>query len=273
MITQKFPCLLPLRAAQRKAFFYTGMRLDGHMYAKTMQDELLPYKLFSADSGLYNAYTGFDMIYQENKVFNLKLAAKTLNGLMIKPGETFSFWQTVRNADKYTSYKDGLIIKDGKLCVSYGGGLCQMSNLLFWLFLHAPLVIVERHTHKVKEFPSLRYTEPEGVDATVSEGWLDLKVKNETDVTFQIGIAFDNVNITGSIFSDQESPCVYKVEGNDLSYYRINGTVYERISIYRHEIDAVTGETRFKKFLYENICKVGYQLSENTLTKREGLLQ
>ena len=90
-LTQVFPFLLPLRVAQRKVFFYTGMRLDGNAYAKTLHDELLPYKLFSADSELYNPNTGFDMTYQENKVFNLKLAAKTLHGLLIKPGETFSF--------------------------------------------------------------------------------------------------------------------------------------------------------------------------------------
>jgi hypothetical protein len=43
-----FPFLLPLRVAQRKAFFYADMRFDGHAYAKTIQDGLLPYKLFSA---------------------------------------------------------------------------------------------------------------------------------------------------------------------------------------------------------------------------------
>ncbi len=106
-LTQIFPFLLPLRVAQRKAFFYAGMRLDDHAYAKTLHDELLPHKLFSTDSELYNPNTGFDMIYQENKVFNLKLAAKTLHGLLIKPGETFSFWQTVRTLINISHIKRG----------------------------------------------------------------------------------------------------------------------------------------------------------------------
>ncbi len=64
----------------------------------------------------------------------------------------------------------------------------------------------------------MRDAEPEGVDATISEGWLDLKVKNETDITFQISLSFDNANITGSLFTDKAMPFIYEIEGNDLSY-------------------------------------------------------
>jgi vancomycin resistance protein VanW len=262
-ITQKFPFLLPLRVAQRKAFFYAGMRLDGQTYAKTLHEELLPHKLFSADSGLYNPNTGFDMSYQENKVFNLKLAAKTLNGLLIKPGETFSFWQTVRHADKDTPYKDGLTITDGKLGIAESGGLCQMSNVLFWVLLHSPLTVVERHPHKAK-VPNTRDGEPQGVDATINEGWLDVKVKNETEVTFQIGITFDSENITGGLFTDKAMPFIYEVEGRDLSYFHKNGKVYQKISIYRLETAFDTREVLSESLLYENLCEINYQLPEGT---------
>lgn len=268
-ITQIFPFLTPLRVAQRKAFFYAGMRLDGHAYTKRTQDELLPHKLFSSDNGLYNTNTGFDMAYQENKVYNLKLAAKTLNGLLIKSGETFSLWNAVRYADKYTPYKDGLTVTDGKLCTAYGGGLCQMSNLLFWVFLHSPLTIVERHTHDVKDFPTMRDAEPEGVDATISEGWLDLKVKNETDITFQISLSFDNANISGSLLTDKAVPFIYEIEGKDLSYFHKNGVVYQKISIYRREIDINTREVKSENLLYTNLCEICYQLPDDTLITDE----
>ncbi len=200
------------------------------------------------------------MIYQENKVFNLKLAAQKLNGLLIKPDETFSFWKVIRYADKHTPYKDGLTVINGKLDTAPGGGLCQMSNLLFWVFLHSPLTIVERHTHGVKEFPTLRGDEPEGVDATVSEGWRDLKVKNETDMTFQIGIAFDDTHIIGSLFMDKDSPFIYEIEGKDLSYFRENSRIYEEISIYRREMAAGTQAILSERLLYKNLCEIGYRL-------------
>lgn len=185
-LTQIFPFLLPIRATQRKICFYAGMRFDDRRYADAIDGKQLPYKLFEADCALYNYNTGFDMAYQENKVFNLKLAAKTLNGLLIRPGETFSFWRVVRYADKDIRYKDGLTVNNGKLTTAYGGGMCQMSNLLFWVFLHTPLTVIERSGHEVKEFPEPNSDEIKGVDATISEGWIDLKARNDTDCTYQI---------------------------------------------------------------------------------------
>lgn len=268
-VTQRFPFITPLRAAQRKAFFYAGMRLDGHTYAKTIQRGFLPYRIFSADNGLFNPNMSFNRTYQENKVFNSKLAAKTLSGLLIKPGETFSFWQVVRYADKYTPYKDGSVVRNGKLCVAYGGGLCQLSNLLFWVLLHSPLVIAERQTHKVKDFPTLRNKEPEGVDATISEGWIDLKVRNETDTTFQIGVAFDSTTITVSLFADKAMPTFYEIDGKDLSYFCENGKVYQEIAIYRHEIDRMAQRIISEKLLYTNLCEIHYQLPKDTLIIEE----
>jgi D-alanine---D-serine ligase len=200
LIAEKFPFLLPLRRYQRKLFFYMSMRFDGRVYAKAQSAERLANLVYCADSRLYNADTGFSPIYQENKVYNLKLLAKKLDGLLIRPGETFSFWQAARHADRQTPYKDGLVVKNGELCVSKGGGLCQMSNLLHFVFLHSPLTVVERHGHTNKV---LQTGLPCGMDATVSEGRLDLKAKNDTAYTFQIGISFDDENITVSLFSDR----------------------------------------------------------------------
>lgn len=264
MITQRFPFLLPLRHAQRKALFYAGMRFDGHAYAKAIYPETLPHRLFSASNGLFNANMGFDMTLQGNKVFNSKLAARTLDGLLIRPGETFSFWQAVRSADRYTPYREGSVVRNGRLCVAYGGGLCQLSNLLFWVLLHSPLVIVERQTHKVKDFPTLRNTEPEGVDATISEGWIDLKMKNETDVTFQIGVAFDAEHIAVTLHADRPLPAVHEIEGKGLTYYRKDEKVYQQIAIYRREIAARTQEVLSETHLYTNVCVIGYQLPEQT---------
>jgi len=269
-LTQIFPFLLPLRVLQRKICFYAKMSFDGHRYAKSLNENQLPYKLFETNCTLYNSDTGFDMIYQENKVFNLKLAAKTLNGLLIKPNETFSFWQVVRYADKHIPYKDGLTVTNGKLAASPGGGLCQMSNLLFLVFLHSSLTIVERHIHKVREFPTLRMAEPDGVDATVSEGWLDLKVKNETDITFQLGIGFDEENIFGSLYAERKMECIYRVEGKDLSYFRKDGKVFENILIYRRQITRDTHETLSESLLYENLCEIGYRLPNDTLITGKG---
>ena len=105
-------------------------------------------QVFETSSLMLNENSGFDMKYQINKVHNLKLAAKTINKVIIEPKETFSFWQLVRWADQHEKYKDGLNLVNGKIVGSYGGGLCQLSNMLFWLFLHTPLTICLLYTSR-----------------------------------------------------------------------------------------------------------------------------
>jgi vancomycin resistance protein VanW len=239
------------------------MRFDGHRYAGTIDEASLPYKLFETACALYNRNTGFDMEYQRNKVFNLKLAAKRLNGLLIRPGETFSFWRLVRNADKRTPYKAGLTVKDGKLTTAYGGGMCQMSNLLFWMFLHTPLKVIERSGHEVKEFPEPNSDEIKGVDATISEGWIDLKAQNDTDCTYQIAVTFDDENIIGTVFVDRPPKVLLGVANGGIEYVRKNDGIYEYVKVERTEIDVATGAKKGRKLLYTNKCKICYPLPGN----------
>lgn len=215
-ITEVFPFLLPLRKWQRKKLFYLKMQMDGSRYAKSKAKALLPYKVYETSSLMMNANSGFDMKYQRNKVHNLKLAATTIDKIAIKPNETFSFWQLVRWADRQEKYKDGLNFVNGKIVGSYGGGLCQLSNMLFWLFLHTPLTVIERHGHAVESFPSTTEELPCGTDATINEGWLDLKIRNDTDNTFQVVVEFDDEYMYGSILSQNSVNMEYKVYNSSV---------------------------------------------------------
>ncbi|MFJ3389422.1 glycopeptide resistance accessory protein VanW [Lysinibacillus sp. NPDC086135] len=258
-VTQMFPFLLPLRKWQRKQFFYIKMYLDGNEYAKETAVINLPYEVFSTSSLMLNKNSGFDMKYQVNKVHNLKLAAKTLDKFIIKPNETFSFWQLVRYADRFQPYKDGLNLVNGKIVGSYGGGICQLSNMLFWMFLHTPLTLVERHGHAVESFPSTTEEIPFGTDATINEGWLDLKVRNETDSTFQINISFDEEFMYGHIRSDKEQTYKYKIFNQSVSYGKVGSQLFQKASVDRIRTDVTTGQNE-QAFLYNNTCEIGYEL-------------
>ncbi len=261
-LTQRFPWLVPLRRRQRVFCFYWGMRLDGRRYAAVRSGEELPRRVFEANSPLYNRETGWDMRYQENKVHNLKLAAAMLDGMLIQPGETFSFCRAIRRADRRVPYKDGLTVVDGKLTAAPGGGLCQLSNQLFWLFLHAPLTVVERHGHGTRDFPDPDGGMPLGVDATISEGWLDLKVKNETADTFQLRLSFDPEHLTGRLLSSAEPEAVYRVVNGAVTYCRRGGAVYEEAEVVREKIPAGGDEAAESQLLYRNVCRIGYPLPE-----------
>lgn len=261
-VTEVFPFLIPLRTWQRKKCFYLKMLFDKNRYAKTITDNLLPYTLYETSSVLINENSGFDKIYQLNKVHNLKLAARTLNRITIAPNEVFSFWQLVRNADKKEKYKDGLNFVSGKIVGSYGGGLCQLSNMLFMLFLHSPLTIIERHGHSTLSFPPAEPDSLCGIDATIHEGWLDLKVKNETDNTFQIVISFDAQRMYGRILSKNSVDVEYSIYNDSISYTRQNDNVRQNADVWRLEKNRITGEET-KNQLYVNQCKIAYELSES----------
>ena len=269
-LTERFPCLIPLRIWQRKFCFYLGMHFDGRKYAKTQSDKSLSYNLFSSSCPLYNTSTGFDMIYQENKVYNLKLAAAQINGLLIRPGETFSFCKSARHADRNTPYKDGLTVINGELTTSPGGGLCQISNLLFWIFLHSPLTITERHGHRTKDFPEPPSDAPMGVDATISEGWLDLKVTNNTTQTFQISITFSDKSITGCLLTNYDNETFYMIENRNLQYSKQNNVVFEEVDIIQRLLSKENGKELSEKKLYRNKCKIGYPLPEGTPITTKG---
>ncbi|MCM1039193.1 MAG: glycopeptide resistance accessory protein VanW [Roseburia sp.] len=271
-ITQLFPFLIPLRTWQRKKCFYLQMRFDKNRYARTVTDTLLPYTLYETSMALINENSGQDRIYQINKVHNLKLAARTLNRITIAPGEVFSFWQLARRADKKEKYKDGLNFVNGKLIASYGGGLCQLSNLLYILFLHSPLTVIERHGHTTLTFPPADTGPVCGIDATIHEGWLDLKARNETEHTFQIVISFDEKNVYGRILTDDEIMTEYEIYNAAVSYRRQSGKVYQTAEVWRKERDRLdtssnetlhTSKNEKNILLYVNQCEIAYNLPDS----------
>ena len=265
-LTQIFPALIPLRQKQRRLCCLAGMALDHRRYASARSPQQLPVTVYQQTMPLRNPDTGFDMVYQENKVYNLRLAARQLQGLLIRPGETFSFCWAVRGAQRGAPYRDGLSIVNGRLTTAPGGGLCQMTNLLFWLFLHSPLTLVERSGHREKDFPDLG-SQPAGVDATFSEGWLDLKVRNDTRQTFQLNIAFGEDSITGIIRADQPDGVAYQICNRGRTYRRDQGGIYQEVDVVQRRLSRVTGELLEERLLYHNRCRIGYPLPAGTVVQ------
>lgn len=124
--------------------------------AKTHSKEELPNIVKSHSSILIRKLLGVDIKLQENKVTNIMLACNKINGIIIHPGETFSYWSTVGKPDKKDGYKEGLVISSKGLTSGYGGGLCQMANMIHWLVLNSPLEVTELHHHSDALFPDER---------------------------------------------------------------------------------------------------------------------
>ncbi|MBI2330475.1 VanW family protein [Candidatus Daviesbacteria bacterium] len=114
-----------------------------------------------------------------NRMYNIRLAASRLNGVLISPGETFSFNQTVGDISAATGYKQAYVIKEGRTVLDDGGGVCQVSTTIFRAVLNAGLPVLARTAHAYR----VDYYErgfPPGLDATVFYPSVDFKFKNDT---------------------------------------------------------------------------------------------
>ena len=125
------------------------------------------------------------------RLTNIQITCSTLNGTILEPGETFSFCQTVGKPTAERGYQEASVIINHKTEKGIGGGNCQVSSTLYNAVLAVPgLKVTERHEHG----KDVTYV-PEGKDAAVSYGSLDLKFRNETGSRLRIDATTDNSSI------------------------------------------------------------------------------
>lgn len=156
------------------------------LFARVVQEAPLPFGVFSHSTPLLRQLRNVDMWLQHNKVHNLRLAAKRLNGVILKPGQTFSFWRLVGKPTGRKGYLKGMVLVNGSVVPEVGGGLCQLSNLIYWMTLHTPLTVGERWRHNYDVFPDSNRTQPFGSGATVAYNYIDLQVRNDTSDIYQL---------------------------------------------------------------------------------------
>ena len=166
-------------------------------FARSFQKEPLPYLYFAHKTILLRKLKDVDMWMQENKIINLKIAAKQVNGVLLRPGEVFSYWKLIGNPTRRKGYVDGMVLKNGTFAPGIAGGLCQLSNLIFWMTIHTPLTVVERHRHGYDVFPDSNRTQPFGSGATCFYPHGDLMIKNNTNDTYQLVIRVGSEYLEG----------------------------------------------------------------------------
>ena len=107
---------------------------------------------------------------------NIRLAADAIDGVVIEPGGVFSFNEVVGDSSAERGYQEAPVIRNGKVAVGDGGGICQVSTALYIAAVKADLDIVERHPHSVVSDYA-----PIGLDATIVYGQIDLRIRNNTE--------------------------------------------------------------------------------------------
>ncbi len=259
-ITEYLPFLLPIRIKQREYFYFKQMSKDKCKYA-SIKGDFYSEQVITIKHNIINENSGYDIKYQYNKLDNLKLIQKQLNGLFILKGETFSFNLSTKDANKKDPYKDGLIIVNGKMIAQSGGGVCQMSNIIFEAILHSPLTIKERHAHKTDYFKKDESTIL-GLDATVNSGWLDLKISNETNNNYQLKVDIVNNELLVTLLSDTKHNLNYELRNENIKYKKVKDEVYKSYDLIRDTINNQTRERIDSELILCDQVRVKYKMED-----------
>lgn len=138
-----------------------------------------------------------------NKVHNLELAASYIRPYVFRPGEYISFWHMTGAPEAARGYLPGRNLVNGVLKEEPGGGLCQLSGLMYHLALLAGLEVVERHNHSVDIYRDEDRFTPLGADATVVYGYKNLLLRNNTDAVIRFDFEIRADRAEGYICSDK----------------------------------------------------------------------
>ncbi|HEU4560582.1 MAG TPA: VanW family protein [Longimicrobium sp.] len=142
----------------------------------------------------------------EAKLANLRLGSSCLDGSVIEPGGRWSFWHYVGRPNSARGFVAGRNIVDGRLMKQIGGGLCQLSSLLYHLSLLGGLEVEERHAHSLDIYREEDRFTPLGADATVVWGVKDLRLRNPHPFAVSIFCRVEGTRLIGELRGEGELP-------------------------------------------------------------------
>ncbi|MGD9563816.1 MAG: VanW family protein [Pyrinomonadaceae bacterium] len=264
-LSEIHPLIYRSRIRQKRLFRALSDLAKRTRFASETANDTLAFTCKKHQSLLQRKLGNSDPQLQENKVKNLQIACPTIDGLLIKPGETFSFWDRVGEATAAKGYCEGMQLSRGEVVRGVGGGLCQLANLLYWMALHTPLQVVERHHHSFDPFPDENRVLPFGSGAGVFYNYVDLRFFNPTEITFQLKLWLTANHLKGSIHSDRETPNSYHIFERSHRFLRQGESVFRENEIWRETIDRRTGDRIGEEMLVKNFSEVKYELDPQQL--------
>lgn len=128
-----------------------------------------------------------------SRMHNIEIASSKLNGVIIPPGEEFSFVESIGEISQKTGYQQAYVIYNGQTVLGDGGGVCQVSSTIFRTALYTGVNITKRlpHSYRVSYYEQKAFP---GLDATIYPPDVDFKFLNDTPAHILIQTQFDRQN-------------------------------------------------------------------------------
>lgn len=259
-ISKHYPVLAPLIREIRisaKSIRYIDTR-----YLLTKTKSPFPYKVYRSKSPLYRKLGSTPKDLQEAKVINLNKVIPLFNDLEIKPNQILSFWNVIGRPTYKRGFVDGMLLSDGKVITGVGGGLCQLANMLYWIFLHSPITVLEHHHHSYDIFPDSGRVLPFGSGASVFYNYIDLQFLNATKYSYRLNFWIKDGYLHGDLHSNTNMPYSYSVTEKDHHFYKEDNKVYRHNVLYKQVFDKSSGNLLEEHLIRKNDAKVLYQIEE-----------
>ena len=157
----------------------------------------------------------------EGKLSNIRLGAALLDGVVVAPGETLSFWKLVGAPTAAAGFAIGRSIRDGAVGGEIGGGLCQLSGITYEAGLRAGLHVLERSAHSRDLYAEADRFTPLGLDATVVWPYKDMRLLNLLATPLQFRFAVQDLTIHASVHAALPlDPAMLEIERIDHDGWR-----------------------------------------------------
>jgi vancomycin resistance protein VanW len=259
LLSQRHPILYFISVWEKRIRRKISWHFDGKKYVTLKTEKKLDFRVKKHQSKLLKKLGDADMQLQYNKIDNLKIVVDKLNGIILKPGETFSFCKMVGLPTRKKGYKEGIELSFGKPRPGIGGGICQSTNLLHWLALHSPLTITERHHHSIDPFPDDGRVLPWASGAAVFYNYLDFQLTNNTKWTFQINLWLTDKLLEGEIRVNEALDFAYHVKEKNHKFIKKGNEYFRSNEIWREKITKFrSGALIDEELISKNYGKVMY---------------
>ncbi len=182
-----------IEAGEKMVQLRTGGKITLNLIPLTPEItvEALNAQLFNYTLGEYT--TDYSSSSRSRKR-NVELAAAKINGIILLPGEEFSYNNIVGPRSAANGFKEASVYSNGETVMGLGGGVCQVSSTLYCAVLYSGLATTERRNHSM----TVDYV-PKGQDATVSYGTIDYKFKNDTQYPVKVLASANGSKVNVSI--------------------------------------------------------------------------
>jgi len=227
----------------------------------TLPPTMLEHAHFTHQTPIYRAWQNVDPQLERNKRVNFGIALAKIDMVTLQPGETFSFWRLLGKPTRRKGYIEGVVLRNGVLGGGIGGGLCHLTGFTYWMTLHTPLTVTERHRHSHDTSPA-GWPQPFGSDATCFYNYKDLMITNNTDHAFQLRLEATEEHLRGAWISDAPPVSKYEVYQKHHSIEIEKHGKYIRHGVLHRRVYDLDGVLKNDEFISENYAVQLYPSTE-----------